>query len=54
MKANKLSFAEVEDVYNITSVPRESFIVQIPDRDIYFHCRERLYAADGPSILGQE
>jgi hypothetical protein len=46
MKANVLSFAEVENMYDILYVPREGFIVHLPDRDTHFHCREKLHVAD--------
>ncbi len=36
-KANVLSFAEVEDKYRITYIPKEAFVVHLADRDIAFH-----------------
>lgn len=36
-KANELSFAEVEDIYNSTYAPRRCFIVHLPDHDICVH-----------------
>jgi hypothetical protein len=42
-KANILSFAKVEDLYEITYQPQESFTVHLPDRDIVFHRRDKLY-----------
>jgi hypothetical protein len=49
--ANILSFAEVEDMYPISYVPRESFTVHLPDRDIVFHRRGRHYIADWNSEI---
>ncbi|MFN9982580.1 MAG: hypothetical protein ACK53Y_21815, partial [bacterium] len=45
-KANVLSFAEVEDMYEITYVPRTSFVVHLPGRDIEFVRKGKLYVAD--------
>ncbi len=45
-KANVLSFSEVEDTYDITYVPCEAFIVHLPERDITFKHRGKLYIAD--------
>ncbi len=42
-KANVLSFADVEDLYKIMYEPQESFTVHLPDRDIVFHRRDKLY-----------
>jgi hypothetical protein len=41
-----LSFAEVEDRFPITYVPRESFTVHLQDRDIVFNRRGKMYVAD--------
>ena len=43
--ANVLSFSDVEDMYPITYVPGESFIVHLPDRNIEFKRRGKLYVA---------
>ena len=43
--ANVLSFSDVEDKYPITYIPGESFIVHLPDRDIEFKRRGKLYVA---------
>ncbi len=43
---NILSFGDVEDDYDITYMPRTAFIVHLPDRDITFHHRGKLYVAD--------
>lgn len=41
-----LSFADIEDVYPITYRLQESFTVHLPDRDITFYHRNKLYMAD--------
>ncbi len=46
MKANVLSFSEVEDTYNITYVPCKAFVIHLPERDITFEHRGKLYIAD--------
>jgi hypothetical protein len=46
MKANVLSFADVEDLYNITYVQKRAFIVHMEDRDLVFNRREKFYVAD--------
>jgi hypothetical protein len=43
MKANILSFSEVEDMYDIMYVPHQAFIVHLPERDLVFACRGKLY-----------
>jgi hypothetical protein len=45
-KANVLSFGTVEEVYNITYLCREVFMVHTPDRDIVFRQRDKLYIAE--------
>jgi hypothetical protein len=45
-RANVLSFAEVEELYDITYVPREAFIVHLPEQDIEFKRKGKLYVAD--------
>jgi hypothetical protein len=45
-KANVLSFADVEDMYEITYIRGEAFIVHMGDRDLVFKRREKLYVAD--------
>jgi hypothetical protein len=45
-KANVLSFADVEDLYDITYVQKQAFIVHMSDRDLVFNRREKLYVAD--------
>ncbi len=50
MHANVLSFSEVEDMYQITYVPRESFTVHLPDRDIEFVRRGKMYVADWEDV----
>ncbi len=48
--ANVLSFSEVEDMYQITYVPCESFTVHLPDRDIEFVRRGKMYVADWEEV----
>ncbi len=48
--ANVLSFSEVEDMYQITYVPRESFTVHLPDRDIEFVRKGKMYVADWEDV----
>jgi hypothetical protein len=45
-KANVLSFADLEDMYQITYVQGEAFIVHMHDRDLIFRRRDKLYVAD--------
>jgi hypothetical protein len=45
-RANVLSFAEVEDQFPISYVPQIGFIVHLPDRDLEFRRRGKLYVAD--------
>ncbi len=45
-RANLLSFAEVEELYNITYVPREAFIVHLPEQVLVFKRKGKLYVAD--------
>ena len=46
MQANILSLSEVEDLYNVTYVPQEKFIVHLPEMDIEFNRKAGLYVAD--------
>jgi hypothetical protein len=46
MKANVLSFADVEDLYDVTYVRGESFVVHLPSRDLELVRRGKLYVAD--------
>jgi hypothetical protein len=48
--ANVLSFSEVEDMYQITYIPRESFTVHLPDHDIEFVHRGKMYIADWEEV----
>jgi hypothetical protein len=50
MKANFLSFADVEDLYDITHVQKQAFIVHMGDKDLVFSRREKLYVADWDSM----
>jgi hypothetical protein len=43
---NILSFGKVEDEYDISYVPCTVSIVHLPDRDITFHRRVKLYISD--------
>jgi hypothetical protein len=45
-KANVRSFADVEDLYDITYVQKQAFIVHMGTRDLVFYRREKLYVAD--------
>ena len=45
-KANVLSIADIEDLNPITYRLQESFTVHLPDRDITFYHRNKLYVAD--------
>jgi hypothetical protein len=45
-RANVLCFSDVEDVYDITYVQGHSFTVHLPERDIVFHRKDKLYVAD--------
>jgi len=46
MKANILSFANVEDMYNVMYKRGATFIVHMPDGSVEFKQREKLYVAD--------
>ena len=50
--ANVLSFSDVEDLYPITYIPGESFIVHLPDRDVEFKRRGKLYVALWEEVSG--
>ncbi len=43
---NILSFGEVEEAHDVTYVPHTAFIVHLPDKDVMFHRRGKLYVAD--------
>jgi hypothetical protein len=45
-KANALCCTDVEDTDDIMYLPRESFAVHLPDRDIVFHRHGKLHAGD--------
>ena len=45
-QANVLSFADVEDLYDITYVQKQAFIVHMGDRDLVFNKRDKLYVAE--------
>ena len=48
--ANVLSFAEVEDFANITYIPKEGFLVHLPERDIMFRRTGKLFIAEWEDI----
>ena len=45
-KANVLSFAKVEELYDITYVPREAFIVHLLEQDLEFQRKGKHNVAD--------
>jgi hypothetical protein len=45
-KANMLSFAEIEDKFNIMYVRGRSFMVNMSKQDIVFEWKNKLYAAE--------
>jgi hypothetical protein len=45
-KANVLSFADVEDLYEISYVQKEAFVVHMPTGDLVFSRRDKLYVAE--------
>ncbi len=47
---NVLSFAEVEDRFPITYIPRESFTVHSPDHDVMFARRGKMHVADWEEV----
>jgi hypothetical protein len=49
-KANVLSFADVEDLYEITYVQREAFVVHMLGKDLVFRRRDKLYVADWSDV----
>jgi hypothetical protein len=51
-KANVLCFADVEDLYEITYEQGTSFTVHLPDREIIFKRRNKLYVADFQEYYG--
>ncbi len=50
VRANILSFAAVEDMYNVTYSRGEGFTVHIPERDIVFRRRDNLYIVDWAEV----
>jgi hypothetical protein len=46
MKANVLSFSDMQVLYVITYEPQLSFTVNLPGKDIVFNRRNKLYGAD--------
>jgi hypothetical protein len=51
-KANVLCFMDVEDLYKITYKQGTSFTVHLPDRDIMFKRRNKLYVANFVEYYG--
>jgi hypothetical protein len=45
-RANVLSFADVEDLYDTSYVQKEAFVVHMPSEDLVFSRREKLYVAE--------
>jgi histidyl-tRNA synthetase len=45
-RAKVLSFADVEDLYEISYVQKEAFLVHMPTGDLVFNRHEKLYVAD--------
>ncbi len=45
-KANVLSFAYVEDIYEVSYVQKEAFVVHMPSGDLVFSRQEKLYVAE--------
>ncbi len=45
-KANVLSFADIEDKYKITYMRGQTFMVDMPEEDIVFKRKNKLYVAD--------
>jgi hypothetical protein len=50
VKANVLSFAAVEDMYDVTYSRGEGFTVHMPERDIVFMRRDNLYVVDWAEV----
>ena len=46
-----LSFAEIEDKYKISYLPREGFVVNLDDRDICFQRCGKLFVADWYDVM---
>ena len=51
--ANVLSFAEVEDMFEITYPLGEGFVVNLHDRDILFACIRKLYIAKWDDVMNK-
>jgi hypothetical protein len=49
-KANVLSFAAVEDMYEVTYSRGEGFTVHMPERDIVFRRKDNLYVVDWAEV----
>jgi Arginine methyltransferase-interacting protein, contains RING Zn-finger len=53
-KASVLSLADVEDIYDVTYIPRKAYIVHMNDRDLVFNRRNKLYVADFSDWIKQD
>jgi len=49
-KANVLSFAAIEDLYEITYSRDEGFMIHMPERDIVFRRKDNLYVLDWAEV----
>jgi hypothetical protein len=49
--ANVLSFAEVEDMFEITYLLGEGFMVHLHDKDILFACIGKLYVEKWDDVM---
>jgi hypothetical protein len=49
-RANILSFAAIEDMYEVTYSRDEGFTVHMPERDIVFKRRDILYVVDWADV----
>ncbi len=52
--ANILCMADVEDKYEVTYVRGKHYIVHLPERDLYFQRRNKLYVADMSDWCNEE
>ena len=53
-KASVLSLADVEDLYQVTYIPKKAYIVHMNDRDLVFKRRNKLYVADFSDWINQD
>jgi hypothetical protein len=52
--ASVISLADVEDLYRVSYVPRQSYTVHMNDRDLTFERRGKLYVADFSDWINDE